>query len=100
MCSARRSSSSWCSRSASRGSRARNDASPTSSDGQRLMGTAVELHGVGKRYVLGATASAGTLRETISDGVRKALRRAPRGPASEIWSLRDVTFDVEEGTRV
>jgi ABC-2 type transport system ATP-binding protein/lipopolysaccharide transport system ATP-binding protein len=60
---------------------------------------AIEIHGVSKRYRLGPHhGSGGTLREAISAGVGRAMRRG-RGGATrdEIWSLRDVTLEVPQG---
>jgi ABC-type polysaccharide/polyol phosphate transport system ATPase subunit len=62
-----------------------------------LMGrNAIEVDAVSKRYLLGED-HAGTqnLRETISGAVRR--RGRDRRARDEVWSLRDVTFDVPEG---
>ncbi len=58
---------------------------------------AVEVEKLSKRYELGRY-EPDTLRETLAGAFR-------RGPAAleetgEIWPLRDVTFDVEEGSAV
>jgi ABC-type polysaccharide/polyol phosphate transport system ATPase subunit len=57
----------------------------------------IEVEALGKRYFLGEDhAGMGNLRETLSAAVRRIGR--PRGPRAEIWSLRDVTLEVPEGT--
>jgi len=63
-----------------------------------MTSTAIELQGVAKRYRLGQHHGTGTdLRETIAGTVRRIRRSAP--PAvQEVWSLRDVTFSVDQGT--
>lgn len=59
--------------------------------------TVIELDGVGKRYRLGEHHGTGTdLRETIGR-VAGRLRGRPPAARREIWSLRDVSFAVEEG---
>jgi ABC-type polysaccharide/polyol phosphate transport system ATPase subunit len=57
----------------------------------------IELDGVGKRYRLGEHHGTGTdLRETIARAANR-LRRRDRPDVREIWSLRDVSFSVDEG---
>ena len=57
---------------------------------------AIEVEAVSKRYLLGEDhAGTGNLREAISGAVRR--RGKDRKPRDEVWSLRDVTFDVPEG---
>jgi ABC-type polysaccharide/polyol phosphate transport system ATPase subunit len=59
---------------------------------------AIELEGVGKRYRLGEHHGTGTdLRETLARLSRR-LRGQPREVVREIWSLRDVSFSVDEGS--
>src|SRR5215213_7542521 len=61
---------------------------------------AIELDGVGKRYRLGEHHGSGTdLRETV-DRVLRRLRGRARSPRHEIWSLRDVSFTVDEGEAI
>jgi ABC-type polysaccharide/polyol phosphate transport system ATPase subunit len=58
---------------------------------------AIQIEGLGKRYRLGEHHGEGTdLRESA---VRLAARLRGRKPPerSEFWSLRDVSFEVEEG---
>lgn len=58
----------------------------------------VELEGVGKRYRLGEHHGAGAdLRERLVGSARR-LRGLPRAEVRELWSLRDVTLTVDEGT--
>ncbi|HUF01674.1 MAG TPA: ABC transporter ATP-binding protein, partial [Gaiellaceae bacterium] len=62
------------------------------------MSTAIAVEGLSKRYRIGEFHSAyGTLRDTISDGARRVLRRDHRAHYEEIWALRDVSFEVDEG---
>ena len=59
------------------------------------MGRAIEVERLGKRYRLGEYQTTGSLR----DAATAVLRRLGSGrrPHDEIWSLRDVSFTVEEG---
>jgi ABC-2 type transport system ATP-binding protein/lipopolysaccharide transport system ATP-binding protein len=60
---------------------------------------AIEVVGLSKRYFLGEDhPGASNLRETIAARVKRAGRARP--PRPEIWSLRDVTFDVAAGSAV
>ncbi len=63
------------------------------------MGNAIEVEGLGKRYVLGEDhVGARTLREAVVAGLRRTSReRTPRG---EVWSLRDVDLEVAEGAAI
>jgi ABC-type polysaccharide/polyol phosphate transport system ATPase subunit len=62
------------------------------------MAAVIELDAVGKRYRLGEHhGDQRDLREAITRTVRR-LRGAPPGQRPELWSLRDVTFGVEQGT--
>jgi ABC-type polysaccharide/polyol phosphate transport system ATPase subunit len=59
--------------------------------------TVIELDAVGKRYRLGEHHGTGTdLRETLSRLGGRLRGRQP-APVREIWSLRDVSFAVEQG---
>ena len=59
----------------------------------------VELEHVGKRYFLGEDHGGHrTLRDTLATtGRRITGRGGPRLPPEELWSLRDVSFDLAEG---
>lgn len=61
------------------------------------MATSIELAGVGKRYRLGEHHGSGVdMRDRLAGlGARLRGRAAPE--IRELWSLRDVTFSVEEG---
>jgi ABC-type polysaccharide/polyol phosphate transport system ATPase subunit len=64
------------------------------------MAAVIELEGVGKRYRLGEHHGNQTdLRETLARLGRR-MRGAPASPTHELWSLRDVTLAVEEGTAI
>jgi lipopolysaccharide transport system ATP-binding protein len=63
------------------------------------MTLAITVEGLSKRYRLGQYQSAyGTLRDSLSDSLARAARRQPKQHHEEIWALRDVTFDVPEGS--
>jgi ABC-type polysaccharide/polyol phosphate transport system ATPase subunit len=55
---------------------------------------AIEVDRVSKRYRLGEYQSTGRLGEAAAAALRRIGRRQRR---EEIWSLRDVSFSVEEG---
>jgi len=62
----------------------------------------VKCEGLGKRYALGRSGSYQTLREVLSQAGTNLLRSwrggADRPPESrELWSLRDVSFEVAPG---
>lgn len=61
------------------------------------MPNAIEFDRVSKRYLLGVHHGAGSLRETISAGVERVVRRRKRQRPEEIWSLRNVSLEVPEG---
>jgi ABC-type polysaccharide/polyol phosphate transport system ATPase subunit len=58
--------------------------------------TAIDVEHLSKRYRLGEDQPAGSLREAVTRAVRHIGPRQ-KGPREEIWSLRDVSFDVAEG---
>jgi len=58
---------------------------------------AIEVEALSKRYRLGEELSGlRSLRETLTIRARRA--RGPQTSRAEIWSLRDVTLEVPEGT--
>ncbi len=64
---------------------------------------AIEARGLGKRYRIGAEPGHnGTLRGRISQATQGFLRRlsgqvGPDGLTTELWALKDITFDVGHG---
>ncbi|MDQ4142421.1 MAG: ABC transporter ATP-binding protein [Actinomycetota bacterium] len=57
---------------------------------------AIEVEGLSKRYFLGEDhVGVRNLRETLMAGLRRGART--RAARAEVWSLRDVTFEVPEG---
>jgi homopolymeric O-antigen transport system ATP-binding protein len=65
--------------------------------------TAITAEGLSKRYRIGQLdAGYDTLRESIVHAARRVAGREPRHDHGEreIWALRDVSFDVEEGAAV
>ena len=58
---------------------------------------AVEVERLSKRYLLGEDQPGRSLQESLIRGFRRLSPSAPRRTRDEIWSLRDVTFSVDEG---
>ncbi len=62
------------------------------------MPAVIETHGLCKRYQVGGP-QYGTLRETLSGGARRLVRRRNAVPdRRELWALRDFDLEVEEGS--
>jgi homopolymeric O-antigen transport system ATP-binding protein len=62
------------------------------------MATAVKVEGLAKRYRIGELHSAyGTLRESVTHAVQRAVRREHRPHHEEIWAVKDVSFELREG---
>jgi ABC-2 type transport system ATP-binding protein/lipopolysaccharide transport system ATP-binding protein len=61
-----------------------------------VTGNAIEIDELSKRYLLGEDQPGRSLRETMASAVRRLGRRGTR-QRDEIWSLRNVSFDVAEG---
>jgi ABC-type polysaccharide/polyol phosphate transport system ATPase subunit len=59
-----------------------------------MTGNAIEVEHLSKRYRLGESMPGRTLREAVAGSVRGRRRQQPR---QELWSLRDVSFQVPEG---
>ena len=60
----------------------------------------ISVRHLGKRYQLGSRAAHNTLRDQITDSVRRVFSRSKGRAASdggEFWALRDVSFDVAKG---
>lgn len=57
------------------------------------MPDAIQVEGVGKRFLLGEFGAGTSLRETIAAWARH--RR--RDPRQELWALRDVSFELAQG---
>jgi lipopolysaccharide transport system ATP-binding protein len=65
---------------------------------------ALETHGLGKRYTLGLHRRGyGTLRETVSEAARRALRRQGHGDDDDydgpdvLWALHDLSMTIRSG---
>jgi lipopolysaccharide transport system ATP-binding protein len=67
------------------------------------MSTAIEISGLGKRYMIGATQQrASTLRDAITSAASAPFRRirhagSSTGHVSHMWALKDVSFDIDAG---
>jgi lipopolysaccharide transport system ATP-binding protein len=62
------------------------------------MATAVMAKELSKRYRIGKLQSAyGTLRDSLASAARRALSREHRPHYDEIWALRNVSFELQEG---
>jgi lipopolysaccharide transport system ATP-binding protein len=60
--------------------------------------TAITAEGLSKRYRIGELQSAyGTLRESIMTQARRLAHLEHKPHYEEIWALRDVSFEVQEG---
>jgi lipopolysaccharide transport system ATP-binding protein len=63
------------------------------------MTAAISVEGLSKRYRIGQYHGAyTTLRDSINDTFARAARRELKPHHEEIWALRDVSFDVPEGS--
>jgi homopolymeric O-antigen transport system ATP-binding protein len=61
------------------------------------MGSAIAVEGLGKRYRIGQYQAAyGTLRDAIVAGIKRTAHHE-RHAHKDIWALRDVTLEVEQG---
>jgi len=62
------------------------------------MATVIAAEGVAKQYRLGQYQAAyGTLRESLAHAGRRLRGREHRAETEEVWALRDVTFEVQQG---
>ena len=62
------------------------------------MPVAINAQGLSKSYRIGELQAAyGTLRESMSHAVRRATGREHHSQREDIWALRDVSFEVQEG---
>jgi lipopolysaccharide transport system ATP-binding protein len=62
------------------------------------MTAVIKAEGLAKQYRLGEHQAAyGTLRESLTHAGRRLARREHKAAAEQVWALRDVTFDVQQG---
>jgi lipopolysaccharide transport system ATP-binding protein len=62
------------------------------------MSVAISVENIAKQYRIGEYRAAyGTLRESLAHAGRRFTGREHRREASEIWALREVSFEVHEG---
>src|SRR4051812_48899319 len=61
--------------------------------------TAIETHGLGKRYTLGLSRRGyGTLREALVEAARRPLRRNRNGQkGDQLWALKDLSMTIGNG---
>lgn len=66
--------------------------------------SAIEVEGLGKKYLLGEREGYRALRDVLSEGMRhplktlaSALRRPTPGEERAVWALRNVSFSLAEG---
>ena len=63
--------------------------------------TVISVQGLGKRYLLGETDSYRSLREALSNGLRRLTGRASGSddavPRETLWALKDISFDLRHG---
>ena len=58
----------------------------------------ISIHGLGKRFELGADAGHDTLRDQLASAARRLLgRKTEAAKKREFWALREVSFDVHPG---
>jgi homopolymeric O-antigen transport system ATP-binding protein len=63
------------------------------------MSTAISSEGLSKSYRIGELHSAyGTLRDSLVAAARRMRKRDRHGHYEEIWALRNVSFELAEGT--
>jgi lipopolysaccharide transport system ATP-binding protein len=62
------------------------------------MPIAIDVDGLGKRYRIGEFQAAyGTLRESLSHAAKRLTGQESRRAREEIWALKDVSFQVQQG---
>ena len=62
------------------------------------MATAIEVEGLSKSYRIGELQAAyGTLRESMTHVAKRLTGQEHRQGVHDVWALRDVTFQLEEG---
>lgn len=64
-----------------------------------MEGTVIQAEGLGKRYRLGHSSNADTLRDALTGWMRRVGRRGHAVPPREelFWALRDVSFELQAG---
>ena len=58
---------------------------------------AIEASGLGKRYLLGQDRAVPSLRDLVAGSLARVRHRGRRPDREEVWSLRDVDLEVQEG---
>src|SRR6476659_5354086 len=63
------------------------------------MAVAITAKGLSKSYRLGQLHGAyGTLRDSLVSAAHRIAHRDRHGPYEEIWALRDISFELDDGT--
>ena len=63
-----------------------------------MTAAAVQVDGLGKRYRIGQLQSGyGTLRDSLTHGARRLMRREHKQDYEDIWALKDVSFSQRQG---
>jgi homopolymeric O-antigen transport system ATP-binding protein len=57
----------------------------------------IRVHDLAKRYRLGERVPYKSLRESLSNGLRRVMRRARPRQAEWVWALQNLAFDVVRG---
>lgn len=63
-----------------------------------MTATAIKIDNIGKEYTIGrAKSNYSTIRESISEILRKPFRDVSSTDGEKIWALKNVSFEVDEG---
>jgi homopolymeric O-antigen transport system ATP-binding protein len=62
-----------------------------------MIDTAIAVRNVSKLYRLGERKPYKTVRESLMNALRTSSKNSKQSGNSELWALRDVSFDVERG---
>jgi lipopolysaccharide transport system ATP-binding protein len=63
-----------------------------------MMGCAIEVRDIAKRYVIGAAARHLSLIDALGDAAKRIRQGRPR--TRDFWALKDISFDVAEGEAI
>lgn len=60
----------------------------------------IKVQGLSKQYYLGAATPYSTIRESIADFARSPLKSLRRNDHPNIWALKDLNFEINQGDTV